>query len=317
MRLSALSELGVIYVLTHDSIGLGEDGPTHQPIETLANLRAIPNLLVIRPGDGNETSGAYQVAVTNRKRPTVLALSRQAMANQAGSSAAAVAKGGYILEDSNGTPELILIGTGTELELATKAAAVLRAEGLRGAHRARIDAAQAALPDKSDFAALGQRNVVLIFVESYGAITARDPLFAASMDPLRSRLQGLLEQAGFATATGLVRSPITGGGSWMGHGTLLAGVKIAAQDAYEVMLVSRSRTLAHRLGEAFVQFGLVGIVGQGRGVVFGDHRDVVGTDPEPAQRPGQDRVAAAAARAQRAEAGQDASAIRRAHAQAA
>ena len=129
IRLSALSELGVIYVLTHDSIGLGEDGPTHQPVETLANLRAIPNLLVIRPGDGNETIGAYQVAVANRKRPTVLALSRQAMANQANSSAAAVAKGGYILEDSNGSPDLILIGTGTELELATKAAAVLRAEG--------------------------------------------------------------------------------------------------------------------------------------------------------------------------------------------
>ena len=129
MRLSALSELGCIYVLTHDSIGLGEDGPTHQPVETLANLRAIPNLLVIRPGDGNETMGAYQVAVANRKRPTVLALSRQAMANQANSAAAAVAKGGYILEDSNGSPDLILIGTGTELELATKAAAVLRAEG--------------------------------------------------------------------------------------------------------------------------------------------------------------------------------------------
>ncbi|MFN9932725.1 MAG: transketolase [Cyanobacteriota bacterium] len=129
IRLSALSELGVIYVFTHDSIGLGEDGPTHQPIETLANLRAIPTLLVIRPGDGNETSGAYQVAVTNRKRPTVLALSRQAMANQANSSAAAVARGGYILEDSNGTPDLILIASGTELELATKAAAVLRTEG--------------------------------------------------------------------------------------------------------------------------------------------------------------------------------------------
>jgi transketolase len=129
MRLSALSELGVIYVLTHDSIGLGEDGPTHQPIETLANLRAIPNLLVIRPGDGNETSGAYQVAVTNRKRPTVLALSRQAVANQANSSAGAVAKGGYILEDSQGTPEIILIGSGTELDLCVKAAASLRSEG--------------------------------------------------------------------------------------------------------------------------------------------------------------------------------------------
>ncbi|MFN5695855.1 MAG: transketolase [Cyanobacteriota bacterium] len=129
MRLSALSELGVIYVLTHDSIGLGEDGPTHQPIETLASLRSIPNMLVIRPGDGNETSGAYQVAVANRKRPTVLILSRQAMANQANSSAAAVARGGYIVEDSNGTPDRILIGTGTELELCTKAAAQLRAEG--------------------------------------------------------------------------------------------------------------------------------------------------------------------------------------------
>jgi transketolase len=129
MRLSALSELGVIYVLTHDSIGLGEDGPTHQPIETLASLRALPNLLVIRPGDGNETSGAYQVAITNRKRPTVLFLSRQAMANQANSSAGQVAKGGYILEDSNGSPDLILIASGTELELATKAAAQLRADG--------------------------------------------------------------------------------------------------------------------------------------------------------------------------------------------
>jgi len=129
MRLSALSELGVIYVLTHDSIGLGEDGPTHQPIETLASLRALPNLLVIRPGDGNETSGAYQVAITNRKRPTVLFLSRQAMANQANSTAAAVAKGGYVLEDSSGTPELILIGSGTELELCTNAAAELRAAG--------------------------------------------------------------------------------------------------------------------------------------------------------------------------------------------
>ena len=129
MRLSALSELGVIYVLTHDSIGLGEDGPTHQPIETLASLRALPNLLVIRPGDGNETSGAYQVAINNRKRPTVLFLSRQAMANQANSTAAAVAKGGYVLEDSSGTPELILIGSGTELELCTKAASELRAAG--------------------------------------------------------------------------------------------------------------------------------------------------------------------------------------------
>jgi transketolase len=129
IRLSALSELGVIYVFTHDSIGLGEDGPTHQPVETLANLRSIPNLLVIRPGDGNETSGAYKVAISNRHRPTVLALSRQAMANQPNSSIDQVARGGYILEDSNGIPDLILIGTGTELDVCVKAAAQLRVEG--------------------------------------------------------------------------------------------------------------------------------------------------------------------------------------------
>jgi len=129
MRLSALSELGVIYVLTHDSIGLGEDGPTHQPVETLASLRSIPNLLVMRPGDGNETSGAYKVAISNRKRPTVLALSRQAMVNQANSSIDQVAKGGYVLIDCDGTPDLILIGSGTELDLCVKAAEQLSAEG--------------------------------------------------------------------------------------------------------------------------------------------------------------------------------------------
>jgi transketolase len=129
MRLSALSELGVIYVLTHDSIGLGEDGPTHQPVETLASLRSIPNLLVMRPGDGNETSGAYKVAISNRKRPTVLALSRQAMVNQANSSIDQVAKGGYVLIDCDGTPDLILIGSGTELDLCVKAAEQLSTEG--------------------------------------------------------------------------------------------------------------------------------------------------------------------------------------------
>jgi len=129
MRLSALSELGVIYVLTHDSIGVGEDGPTHQPIETIPSLRAIPGMLVFRPGDANETSGAYKLAVENRKRPSALCLSRQGMANQANSSIDKVAKGGYILEDSDGTPELILIGTGTELDLCTQAAKQLNASG--------------------------------------------------------------------------------------------------------------------------------------------------------------------------------------------
>jgi len=129
MRLSALSELGVIYVLTHDSIGVGEDGPTHQPIETIPSLRAMPNMMVFRPGDGNETTGAYKVAIKNRKRPSSLCLSRQGMANQQNSSADKVALGGYILEDCDTTPELILIGTGTELDLCVQAAKQLTSEG--------------------------------------------------------------------------------------------------------------------------------------------------------------------------------------------
>ena len=79
MRVSALAECGIIFVMTHDSIGVGEDGPTHQPIEHLASFRAMPGMLVMRPGDGNESSGAYKVAVLNRKRPTMLALSRQVL----------------------------------------------------------------------------------------------------------------------------------------------------------------------------------------------------------------------------------------------
>ncbi len=129
IRLSALSEAGVIYVMTHDSIGLGEDGPTHQPVETVASLRAIPNLLVMRPADGNETSGAYKVAMQNRKRPTLLALSRQALVNLEKSSADIVAKGAYVASDSDGTPELILIGTGSEVDLCIKAAEQLRTAG--------------------------------------------------------------------------------------------------------------------------------------------------------------------------------------------
>lgn len=129
IRLSALSEAGVIWIMTHDSVGLGEDGPTHQPVEHLASLRAIPNLTVIRPADGNETSGAYKVAIENRHAPTLLALSRQNLPNLAGSSIAATTKGAYILSDSEGTPDLILIGTGSETQLCVKAAEALRGEG--------------------------------------------------------------------------------------------------------------------------------------------------------------------------------------------
>lgn len=129
IRLSALSEAGVIYVMTHDSIGLGEDGPTHQPVETVASLRVIPNLLVIRPAEGTETSGAYKVAIANRKRPTLIALSRQGLPDYDDSSIEGVTKGAYILSDSNGTPDLILIGTGSEVQLCMKAADQLRGEG--------------------------------------------------------------------------------------------------------------------------------------------------------------------------------------------
>jgi transketolase len=129
IRLSALSEAGVIYVMTHDSVALGEDGPTHQPVETIASLRVIPDLLVIRPADGNETSGAYKIAIENRHRPTLMAFSRQNLPNLAGASIEGVAKGAYILSDDGGTPDIILIGTGGETYLCVDAAEKLRATG--------------------------------------------------------------------------------------------------------------------------------------------------------------------------------------------
>ncbi|KST66914.1 transketolase [Mastigocoleus testarum] len=133
IRLSALSQVGAIWVMTHDSIGQGEDGPTHQPIETLASLRAIPNLTVFRPADGNECSGAYKVAVENAKqnKPTLLAFTRQGVPNLAGSSAANAAKGAYTVVDCDGTPDIILIGTGSELQLCVGAAEKLTDKKVR------------------------------------------------------------------------------------------------------------------------------------------------------------------------------------------
>ena len=129
IRLSALSQAKVIWVMTHDSVALGEDGPTHQPIEHIPTLRAIPNLVVIRPADGNETSGAYKAAIELEKTPSLLALSRQGLPNLAGSSIEGTTKGAYILSDSEGTPELILIGTGSETQLCVAAGEQLRSEG--------------------------------------------------------------------------------------------------------------------------------------------------------------------------------------------
>ncbi|XP_052185700.1 transketolase, chloroplastic-like [Diospyros lotus] len=131
IRLSAVSGAGVIFVMTHDSIGLGEDGPTHQPIEHLSSFRAMPNILMLRPADGNETAGAYRVAVLNRKRPSILALSRQKLPNLPGTSMEGVEKGGYIISDDSvgNKPDIILIGTGSELEIAAKAGDELRKAG--------------------------------------------------------------------------------------------------------------------------------------------------------------------------------------------
>ncbi len=133
IRLSALSEAKVIWVMTHDSIALGEDGPTHQPVEHVMSLRMIPRLLVFRPADGNETSGAYKVAIEADKTPSLMALTRQGLPNLAGSSIDAVAKGGYVVACGFAPEELdlILIGTGSEVGLCINAAEKLKAEGLK------------------------------------------------------------------------------------------------------------------------------------------------------------------------------------------
>jgi len=127
MCIPSLSETGVIYIMTHDSIGVGEDVPTHQPIEHLASFRAMPNMVMFRPADGNETSGAYKVAVLNHKRPSTLALSRQKLPNLPGTSIDSVALGAYIISDnsSDSKPDLILLSTGSELEIAFKTAEII------------------------------------------------------------------------------------------------------------------------------------------------------------------------------------------------
>src|SRR5579875_1811324 len=132
IRLAALMGLKTIYVFTHDSIGLGEDGPTHQPVEQLAALRAIPGLTVIRPGDANETAQAWRVAIKH-PGPVALALTRQALPTLDRSTladASNLTKGGYILLDSKGTPQIILIATGSELSLAVDAAKKLQQDGV-------------------------------------------------------------------------------------------------------------------------------------------------------------------------------------------
>jgi len=135
IRLAALMGLRVIYVFTHDSIGVGEDGPTHQPVEHLMSLRAIPNLTVIRPADANETAEAWRTALLNEDGPTALIFTRQnvpVLDRSAFNPAAGLRKGGYILwESAAGDPEVLLIGTGSEVQLALGAGRRLAAEGIR------------------------------------------------------------------------------------------------------------------------------------------------------------------------------------------
>ncbi|HEY0366001.1 MAG TPA: transketolase C-terminal domain-containing protein, partial [Pyrinomonadaceae bacterium] len=132
IRLAALSEVQVIYVFTHDSVGLGEDGPTHQPIEHLAALRAIPQLFVIRPADPAEVSEAWRIAILRRHAPTALALTRQKVPvidRNKFSTADGLRRGAYVLADAE-NPRLILMATGSEVSLALEAWQKLQEEGV-------------------------------------------------------------------------------------------------------------------------------------------------------------------------------------------
>ena len=134
IRLSAISDLGSIWIFTHDSIGLGEDGPTHQPIEHLASLRTIPNLAVIRPGDANEVREAWIAAIRRRHAPTALLLTRQVVTVQDRSvmaPAEGLHRGAYVLADLGGTnPDIILMASGSEVQLIVEAGKKLAGEGV-------------------------------------------------------------------------------------------------------------------------------------------------------------------------------------------
>jgi transketolase len=129
VRLSCLSHQRVIYVATHDSIGLGEDGPTHQPIETLAHFRALPNMMVWRPADGNETSAAYYMALTSRTTPTILALTRQNLPQLENSTIEGAIKGGYVAHEEKNA-NITLVSTGSEVSLCLEAVKTLGEQGI-------------------------------------------------------------------------------------------------------------------------------------------------------------------------------------------
>jgi len=130
IRMAALMKLPVIYILTHDSIAVGEDGPTHQPVEQLAMLRSIPNMIVLRPCDGNETSASYNVALTSKDHPVALVLTRQNLTTVTGKVYDEVKKGAYIISEAKGDIDGILIASGSEVELALEAQKVLEQENI-------------------------------------------------------------------------------------------------------------------------------------------------------------------------------------------
>jgi transketolase len=171
LRLSALMELPVIWVFTHDSIFLGEDGPTHQPIAQLAALRAIPGITVIRPADGNETSAAWRAAVESREGPTALILTRQGLPILEGTDEGAMAgveRGGYVLADADGEIDLVLIATGSEVQLAMSARAALAEEGI---------------------------GVRVVSLPSWERFAAQDPEYRHSVLPPRVRARLAIEAA--------------------------------------------------------------------------------------------------------------------------
>ncbi|HEX8699684.1 MAG TPA: transketolase C-terminal domain-containing protein, partial [Myxococcaceae bacterium] len=134
IRLSAIMEVPSIHIFTHDSIGLGEDGPTHQPVEHLPSLRAIPGLIVLRPADANEVTEAWRVIAPLKHQPVVLVLTRQAVPTLDRTKyapASGLAKGAYVLADSEGTPDVVLIGTGSEVSLCLAASEQLKGQGVK------------------------------------------------------------------------------------------------------------------------------------------------------------------------------------------
>jgi transketolase len=134
IRLAALGQLPAIFIYTHDSIGVGEDGPTHEPVEQLAGLRAMPNLLVLRPGDANEVTECWKIIAEQQHTPVALVLTRQnlpTLDRTKYAAATGTAKGGYVLADSQGKPDVILLATGSEVSLCVDAYEKLKSEGIK------------------------------------------------------------------------------------------------------------------------------------------------------------------------------------------